>query len=860
MAEPAAPADPDPKPKEPGGSETPNPTANEETKTPAAPGGEAHTALLPVTALAKSEEQPTADPPNKEAHEDKAKPDNGEDGKDPQPAPEPPKPNATEHADDTEKPPENAEEGGLKVEKKASKAPSKPNVADANDTQKHPENVEDQELKVEKKASKACSKPNAADVPHGGEKEDTPKVNVEKSPSKPKSVDKATIDIKEEKALRKPSKPSTSENVDVAEVNNGAKEDRPTKARSKPRAGDKTTHDEEALVTKDTKKKDKKEGIARSPSKPKSGDRTVIDEEESKDHKAPKARSKPKIGEKTTIDEEEAVTKDAQKPRKKSENEKNKKKTKRTSSKPKDVDATVVDDIDAGRKKTAKSPMKTKGDNGKTCVDDDLPKKKRSKQTQSTDETHVDDQEDPPKAKVAKSPSKPKHRDRDKTVIDDDDGNRKKRPSKSPAKQLTVDHTVIDDDECPKISSMKTQATTDDEEKKKAKKPRSLSKANRKEKEAGTVVDEKTLDVESDAKDAKTPVKPASERPVPAVPKPRGARRRRMSTETIDDPCDWALGTLYKPPPPVVKPKNQRSFFHFLLGKNETPPAPAPKPAETELSSFATTRLKKGPVDAASPEGLGLRLKHAFNKPFPKDDTLSRLTRKARSKIECSGYNTHLLKEGDDTVTSSPKVGKKLEMRDEDAAATVLQIQDVVRKDLVLVTTNRNNGGKLFVANRPFWCAPIAEGEDTTSEEKAIASSVVVAVAKEGKKLAEPPEEEICIDPWVSVKEMQVKDKGWFDKDVVFGNTVRNIISCMTVDMDAPLTTRPGPEYPHIILPSRPPSIEKQYHFEAFTHKFYPVPAPYKRTNRGTRPIRLQNKNDKKPPSPLMRRGSARLS
>ncbi|CAJ0585765.1 unnamed protein product, partial [Mesorhabditis spiculigera] len=298
------------------------------------------------------------------------------------------------------------------------------------------------------------------------------------------------------------------------------------------------------------------------------------------------------------------------------------------------------------------------------------------------------------------------------------------------------------------------------------------------------------------------------------------------------------------PPPPVVT----------------TPPAPGRPKAPTDSKSGRSGRKKqsginrggikqnriiKKPPKPATPEGLGHRLKG--QKPKPKENAVDRAARKARAKIECAGFNKHLLKAGDDILAPSGKKRLKNGGREEDEAATSVRIQDVGLREGVVLVKNKDNGGKLFVKNRPFWTSP--HNDDDTNEECPIASSVVLAVAK-GMKLAEPPEESVVIDPFAPLADMQARDKKWFSKDLVFGNTVRGIIYAMSTDDGTEPTPPPGPGLPHVSFAKKPPGLMTSYSFDPATHDMKRKQVPYMRSGLGVLQQKKRLKNRPGAPSP----------
>ncbi|CAJ0579860.1 unnamed protein product, partial [Mesorhabditis spiculigera] len=226
---------------------------------------------------------------------------------------------------------------------------------------------------------------------------------------------------------------------------------------------------------------------------------------------------------------------------------------------------------------------------------------------------------------------------------------------------------------------------------------------------------------------------------------------------------------------------------------------------------------------SASRDQVGFtgKLKFAFKKVF-KDDQLEK--------------NEHLLKEGDDLAPTKKgkdaKQKKKMVVKDdkvEDVAATSIRIKDIaLREDLVLVK-NFDNNGQLFIKNRPFWRAMAPEEEDT-NDTLPMASTVVLDVANKTIALTEPPDEDIKFDVYAEQATLAARDADHFSRELIFGNTVRNIIA--TMNCDDSQQREDNTRCPHIWYKDQPTRMQ-EYKFNPLTHEMKSREMPYVRTNIG---------------------------
>uniref|UniRef100_A0A1I7XFB1 Brix domain-containing protein n=1 Tax=Heterorhabditis bacteriophora TaxID=37862 RepID=A0A1I7XFB1_HETBA len=115
-------------------------------------------------------------------------------------------------------------------------------------------------------------------------------------------------------------------------------------------------------------------------------------------------------------------------------------------------------------------------------------------------------------------------------------------------------------------------------------------------------------------------------------------------------------------------------------------------------------------------------------------------------------------------------------------------IQQLYREDIKIlpsgnpVIKNNNNNGKLFVEGQPFWTKqrrPTDEDkkDSDTEDDLPLNSEVIIDVNERKIELVNMPSIPVVLDPMNEVEVLKRRDKLFFSKDVLFGNTVRNMIN-----------------------------------------------------------------------------------
>ncbi|VDM59686.1 unnamed protein product [Angiostrongylus costaricensis] len=99
-----------------------------------------------------------------------------------------------------------------------------------------------------------------------------------------------------------------------------------------------------------------------------------------------------------------------------------------------------------------------------------------------------------------------------------------------------------------------------------------------------------------------------------------------------------------------------------------------------------------------------------------------------------------------------------------------------------LVLGNKNNKGKLIIDDKPFWTEqrkPTDEDleESGTDDELQMSAEVALDVYEGKVKLVNMPTIPVVLDPMNELRELQRRDKLFYSKDVLFGNSVRSMIN-----------------------------------------------------------------------------------
>ncbi|WKX88090.1 hypothetical protein Q1695_008033 [Nippostrongylus brasiliensis] len=88
---------------------------------------------------------------------------------------------------------------------------------------------------------------------------------------------------------------------------------------------------------------------------------------------------------------------------------------------------------------------------------------------------------------------------------------------------------------------------------------------------------------------------------------------------------------------------------------------------------------------------------------------------------------------------------------------------------------NKDNDGNVIVDGRPFWYQKMEE--DLTDEGNVLNAAVILEVASGNLSLVNMPDEPIELDVYGEWKELRSRDATCFNKDVLFGNTIRSMVN-----------------------------------------------------------------------------------
>ncbi|CAJ0591228.1 unnamed protein product [Cylicocyclus nassatus] len=116
-----------------------------------------------------------------------------------------------------------------------------------------------------------------------------------------------------------------------------------------------------------------------------------------------------------------------------------------------------------------------------------------------------------------------------------------------------------------------------------------------------------------------------------------------------------------------------------------------------------------------------------------------------------------------------------------------------------IVSGNKCNDGKLFINGEPFWTTKKkpteADLEESGTEDDIQMNAEVALEVYEGKKqLVNMPSIPIILDPMNELSELKRRDKLFFCRDVLFGNSVRSMINlCDSTTKVTPIRKRGQP-------------------------------------------------------------------
>uniref|UniRef100_A0A0K0D9S3 Uncharacterized protein n=1 Tax=Angiostrongylus cantonensis TaxID=6313 RepID=A0A0K0D9S3_ANGCA len=99
-----------------------------------------------------------------------------------------------------------------------------------------------------------------------------------------------------------------------------------------------------------------------------------------------------------------------------------------------------------------------------------------------------------------------------------------------------------------------------------------------------------------------------------------------------------------------------------------------------------------------------------------------------------------------------------------------------------LVTGNNDNDGAVIVNGLPFWVAEenpqLIDREDSdTDDELPLSADIVLDVHRGNLELDKMPAIPVVLDPLDDLRKLQKRDKLFFTKTVLFGNSVRSMIN-----------------------------------------------------------------------------------
>ncbi|KAK6756524.1 hypothetical protein RB195_014749 [Necator americanus] len=98
----------------------------------------------------------------------------------------------------------------------------------------------------------------------------------------------------------------------------------------------------------------------------------------------------------------------------------------------------------------------------------------------------------------------------------------------------------------------------------------------------------------------------------------------------------------------------------------------------------------------------------------------------------------------------------------------------------LLVTGNNDNDGQVIVCGKPFWIEErdlVDNCDSDTAEDLPLNAEVVLEVDEGNLDLATVPTIPVILDPFADLNDLQKRDKLFFNKPLLFGNSVRSMIN-----------------------------------------------------------------------------------
>ncbi|KAE9416587.1 hypothetical protein Angca_000758, partial [Angiostrongylus cantonensis] len=110
------------------------------------------------------------------------------------------------------------------------------------------------------------------------------------------------------------------------------------------------------------------------------------------------------------------------------------------------------------------------------------------------------------------------------------------------------------------------------------------------------------------------------------------------------------------------------------------------------------------------------------------------------------------------------------------------EISSDKKKSAELVTGNNDNDGAVIVNGLPFWVAEenpqLIDREDSdTDDALPLSADIVLDVHRGNLELDKMPAIPVVLDPLDDLRKLQKRDKLFFTKTVLFGNSVRSMIN-----------------------------------------------------------------------------------
>ncbi|KAK5967062.1 hypothetical protein GCK32_002131 [Trichostrongylus colubriformis] len=164
-----------------------------------------------------------------------------------------------------------------------------------------------------------------------------------------------------------------------------------------------------------------------------------------------------------------------------------------------------------------------------------------------------------------------------------------------------------------------------------------------------------------------------------------------------------------------------------------------------------------------------------------------------KEAVESGRTSGRELKEGDVMFPKPLQRSKSLELKEKFPIQEEVTAKSVVHTPSLysggdlpsgckLVRGNKDNNGKLLLENdQPFWATQKkpteADLDDITEDDLQLNAEAALDV-REGKvKLVNMPTIPVVLDPMNELAELQRRDKLFYTRDILFGNTVRSMIN-----------------------------------------------------------------------------------